>query len=97
MIADKVAKPRVALDGEECEIPFSDLQLEMPIISVRQYVGPRKHSCRIRNGEGYFRHTQSKVKSRFIEKEGVYSMRMRVQSEVKDDGQQLFAKPGAKA
>ena len=97
MVADKVAKLRVALDGEECVIPFSDLPLEMPIISVRQHVGPRKHSCRIRHGGGYFRNTQTKVKSRFIEREGVYFMRMKVISQVKDDGQQLFARPGAKA
>ena len=97
MVADKVAKLRVALDGEECVIPFSDLPLEMPIISVRQHVGSRKHSCRIRNGGGYFRNTQTKVKSRFIEREGVYFMRMKVISQVKDDGQQPFARPGAKA
>ena len=97
MVADKVAKLRVALDGEECVIPFSDLPLEMPIISVRQHVGPRKHSCRIQSGGGYFRNTQTKVKSRFIEREGVYFMRMKVISQVKDDGQQLFARPGVTA
>ena len=76
MIADKVAKLRVALDGKECEIPFSDLSLEMPIISVRQHVGPRKLFCRIRNGGGHVRHTQTKI--RFIEKEGVHFMRVKV-------------------
>ena len=47
MVASKVAYVRVALDGQECNIPLSDLPLKMPIISVRQHVGPLKHSCRI--------------------------------------------------
>ena len=97
MIADKVTKIWVALGGEECAIPFSDLPLEMPIISIRQHVGPCKHSWRIRHGGGYCRHTQTKVKSRYIEKEGVYFMRMKVLGQVKDDGQSPFARPGAEA
>ena len=97
MVADKVARIRVALDGEECEIPFSDLPLEMPIISVRQHVGPRKHSCRIRDGGGYFRHTATKRKSRFIEKEGVYFMRMKILGQVGEPESSLFARQGAQA
>ena len=97
MVADKVARIRVALDGEECEIPFSDLPLEMPIISVRQHVGSRKHSCRIRDGGGYFRHTATKRKSRFIEKEGVYFMRMKILGQVGEPESSLFARQGVQA
>ena len=38
-----------------------------------------------------------KVSQDSLREEGVYFMRMKVIGQVKDDGQWLFAKPGAKA
>ena len=94
MIASKVAYVRVALDGQECNIPMSDLPLKMPIISVRQHVGPRKHSCRIQQGGGYFRNLATRAKSRFVEREGVYFIRLKVLSNVPRENCQLFGRQG---
>ena len=71
MICTEVAHVRVALDGQTSDIPFSDLPLDVPMISVRRHVH-RGHGCRIREGGGYFRNNLTRKKSRFIEKDGVY-------------------------
>ena len=67
----------VELDGERIDIPFSDLPLTMPILSVRKHVR-RNHRCRIKEGGGYFTHNVTNKRTRFVEKEGVYFMRMKV-------------------
>ena len=77
MIADEVAHLSVELDGQGCNIPFSKLPLSMPIISVRRHIH-RGHRCRIQENGGYFRNTANRKKSRFIEKDGVYFMRLKV-------------------
>ena len=95
--ADEVALT-VELDGEKIDIPFSDLPLTMPILSVRKHVG-RNHRCRIKSGGGYFRHNITKKKTRFIEKEGVYFMRMKVvgpSNPDKDDKNMDFGRPAAR-
>ena len=94
MVASKVAYVRMALDGQECNIPLSDLPLKMPIISVRQHVGPRKHSCRIQQGGGYFRNLATRTKSRFVEREGVYFIRLKVLGNVLRENCQLFGRQG---
>ena len=97
MVEAKVAVLRVALDGQESSIPFSDLPLEMPIISVRQHVGSRKHTCRIQDGGGYFRHTVTRKKSRFVEREGVYFMRMKILGQRDEGGEMFCGRPGIQA
>lgn len=95
--ADEVALT-VELDGEKIDIPFSDLPLTMPILSVRKHVG-RNHRCRIKSGGGYFRHNITKKKTRFIEKEGVYFMRMKVvgpSNPDKDDKNMDVGRPAAR-
>ena len=94
MVASKVAYVKVQLDGQECDIPLSDLPLQMPIISARQHVGPRKHSYRIREGGGYFRNLQTRAKSRFIEHEGVYFIRLKVIGNSSVDKGRLFSRQG---
>ena len=94
MVASKIAYVRVALDGQECKIPLSDLPLKMPMISVRQHVGPRKHSCRTQQGGGYFRNLATRAKSRFIEREGVYFIRLKVLGNVARDNCQPFGRQG---
>ena len=97
MVADKVAVLKVTLDGQESSIPFSDLPLEMPIVSVRQHVGSRKHTCRIQDGGGYFRNVETRKKSRFVEREGVYFMRMKILGQ-RDEGSTMpFGRPGVQA
>ena len=97
MVADKVAYLKVKLDGQETEIPFSNLPLSMPIISVRQHVKSRKHSCRIQEGGGYFRNLKTRAKARFVEKEGVYFVRMQVSGQVPGDRSSLFGRQGTAA
>ena len=77
MIAKNVVKLRVALDGQPIDIPFPDLPVTMPIISVRKHIH-RGHNCRIREGGGYFRNKVTGAKSRLIEKDGVYCIRLKV-------------------
>ena len=93
MIADQVANLRVSLDGQACDIPFSKLPLSMPIISVRKHIH-RGHRCRIQEGGGYFRNTQNRKKSRFIEKDGVYFMRLKVIGSSGESPSLGFARPG---
>ena len=51
MIADQVAHLNVALDGQACDIPFFNLPLSMPIISMRKHIR-RGHRCRIQENGG---------------------------------------------
>lgn len=94
MVASKAAYVRVSLDGQECNISLSDLPLKMPIMSVRQHVGPRKHSCRIQQGGGYFRNVATRTKSRFVEQEGVYFIRLKVLGKVPRESCQMFGRQG---
>ena len=77
MVADKEALCSVELDGQPMDIPFKDLPLTMPILSMRRHIH-RGHSCRIQHGGGYFRNLVTRKKSRFVEKDGVYFIKMRV-------------------
>ena len=88
---------KVSLDGQESSIPFSDLPLEMLIVSVRQHVGSRKHTCRIQDGGGYFRRVVTRKKSRFVEREGVYFMRMKILGPSDKGDEMLFGRPGVQA
>ena len=86
------------LDAEKIDIPFSDLPLTMPILSVRKHVR-RNHRCRIKEGGGYFTHNVTKKRTRFVEKEGVYFMRMKVVSQsdqAKTDKSMDFVRPVAR-
>lgn len=95
MIADQVASLHVELDGQGCDIPFSKLPLTMPIISVRRHIH-RGHRCRIQENGGYFRNVATRKKARFIEKDGVYFMRMKVRGST-DEFPPLtgFTRPGS--
>ena len=77
MVADKEALCSVELDGQLVDIPFKDLPLTMPILSMRRHIH-RGHSCRISHGGGYFRNLISRRKTRFVEKDGVYFVKMRI-------------------
>ena len=77
MVADKEVQCSVELDGQVIDIPFKDLPLTMPILSMRRHIH-RGHSCRIKHGGGYFRNLISRKKTRFIEKDGVYFIKMKI-------------------
>ena len=88
----------VELDGERIDIPFSDLPLTMPILSVRKHVR-RNHRCRIKEGGGYFTHNVTSKRTRFVEKEGVYFMRMKVvglSEQLEADKSMGFVRPVAR-
>ena len=93
MVADQVARLHVSLDGQDCDIPFSKLPLSMPIISVRRHIH-RGHRCRIQEGGGYFRNVKTRKKSRFIEKDGVYFMRLKVIGSADEFPSLSFTRPG---
>jgi hypothetical protein len=96
MIADQVAQLHVSLDGQSCDIPFSKLPLTVPIISVRKHIH-RGHRCRIHETGGYFRNTQTRKKARFIEKDGVYFMRLKVIGNTTEFPPLGFARQGTKS
>ena len=77
MLADKEALCSVELDGQPVDIAFRDLPLTMPILSMRRRIH-RGHSCRIRDGGGYFRNLATRKKTRFVEKDCVYFVRMKI-------------------
>ena len=101
MLADKEALCSVELDGQPADIAFRDLPLTMPILSMRRHIH-RGHSCRIRDGGGYFRNLVTRKKTRFVEKDGVYFMKMRIMgpassvqnSPNSDNRPSGFARPG---
>ena len=66
--------------GESMDINFSDTPVTVPILSMRKHIH-RGCRCRIQNGGGYFRDTKTGRKQRFIEKGGVYFMKMRVSNQ----------------
>ena len=94
MLADQVARLRVELDGEESEIPFSNLPITMPIISVRRHIH-RGYRCRIHENGGYFRNVTTRQKSKFIEKDGVYFMKMKIMGNTGTGTEAGFARPGS--
>ena len=75
-------------------MPFSHLKFDMPILSVRRHIH-RGHRCRIRVGGGYFRNIVTKTKSRFVEREGVYFIRLKVVGAAETPAS-VFARPGQK-
>jgi hypothetical protein len=93
MVADQVAHLHVELDGQGCDIPFSKLPLTMPIISLRRHIH-RGHRCRIQANGGYFRNIVTRKKARFIEKDGVYFMRLKVRGSTDEFPPLGFARPG---
>ena len=95
MIVDKMASVRVLVDGQECTIPFSHLKLDMPILSVRRHIH-RGCRCRIREGGGYFRNISTRQKSRFVERERVYFIRMKILGQSDTGKGSLFGRPDRK-
>ena len=93
MVVNQMANTNVLLDGQPCTVPSSDLKLDMPILSVRRHIH-RGYRCRIREGGGYFRNTKTRAKARFVEREGVYFIRMKVLGQASDKGASLFGRPG---
>ena len=99
MLADEVATLSVEMggNGEECDIPFSHLPLSMPILSVRKHVH-RGHRCRIQERGGYFRNVVTRKKARFIAKDGVYSIKIRMLGNSKATSHSVpmpsFGRPG---
>ena len=81
MEVNQVATLKVALDGQASDIPFSKLPLTMPIISVRKHCA-RGHRCRLNENSGYFRNVQTRQKTRFVVKDGVYFVRLHIATDL---------------
>ena len=65
------------IDGEKHTIEFDDLPVECPIISVRKIVRKGNRVVFQENG-GYIVNTTSKKKLHFVEKQGVYFIKLDV-------------------
>ena len=80
------------IDDETHMIPFEDLPIECPIISVKKIV-KKKSVVTFQDGGGYILNTVTKRKLRCVERNGVYFIKLKIlePSEKKMSG---FARPG---
>ena len=80
-------------DGEEFPVAFKDMQVEMPILSMRKIVKKSNRVC-FENGGGHIRNKQTGRRIRFYEFEGVYFLKLKMHSPSSDTGQSDFHRPG---
>ena len=73
-------------------MPFEDLPVECPIISVKNMVN-NKSVVTLKDGGGYILNTVTKKKLRFVQRNGVYFIKLKIlkPSEKKMSGS---ARPG---
>ena len=95
MVADRVVPLTVELDGQRIDIPFDDLPLTMPILSMRRHIH-RGQRCRVDLGGGCFRNKATRKKSRLIENDAVYFMRMKIMGSNSDGKPADFARQDAR-
>ena len=87
-----IIEVEAGIDDETHIIPFEDLPVECPIISIRKIV-KKKNVVTFRDGGGYILNTVTRKKLSFVERIGVYSIELKIlePSEKKASG---FARPG---
>ena len=79
LIVDKVLEVDVELDGFEVHVKFSDLPVQCPILSVRRIV-KQGNIVVFKDRGGYILHKHSGRRIHFIEREGVYFVKMKLPS-----------------
>ena len=67
----------VTIAGEEHVLPMDDLPLEMPILSVRKIVRKGNYVT-FRDGGGYIKNVKSGKRLHFVERQGVYFIKVKV-------------------
>ena len=88
MESDEVVDVKVTIDGETHVIEFDDLPVECPIISVRKIVHKGNRVVFQEKG-GYILNVVTRKKLHFIEKHGVYFIKIMIQPPDED-----FHRPG---
>ena len=86
--SDEVVDVRVDIEGENHMIEFDDLPVECPIISVKKIVH-KGNKVVFQEKGGYILNVVTRKKLRFIEKQGVYFIKIRVHPPDED-----FHRPG---
>ena len=67
----------VTIAGEDHILPIDDLPLEMPILSVRKIVRKGNYVT-FRDGGGYIKNAKSGKRLHFVERQGVYFIKVQV-------------------
>ena len=75
MVIDKEIELNVELDGQSVTIKLSELPVQCPILSVRKIV-KRGSMVVFQNQGGYIVHNATGRKINFVERDGVYFVRM---------------------
>ena len=77
LLVDKVLETDVELDGYNVHVKFSDLPVQCPILSVRRIV-KQGNVVVFQEQGGYILHKKSGRRINFIEREGVYFVKMKL-------------------
>ena len=81
------------VDGDEFCVPFKDMDVELPILSVRKIV-KRRNSVRFNQRGGTIKCLDTGRILKFYEHEGVYFIKLKVTDPAIDPQQLGFARPG---
>ena len=65
------------VDGHDVSLGFVNMDVDIPVVSVRQFIGTG-HDVHFIEGGGYVEHRNSGAKIRFMELGGVYFLKMRM-------------------
>ena len=69
----------VSIAGEDHILPMNNLPLEMPTLSVRKIVR-KGNSVTFRDGGGYIKNVKSGKRLYFVERQGVYFIKVHVKA-----------------
>ena len=84
----------VEIGGEDHKIPMDDIDVDLPILSVRRIVR-QGNPVNFRQGGGYIRNARTGTKLRFVERQGVYFIKVKVKEPSPEDAlEQSFTRPG---
>ena len=74
----------VEIGGEDHILPMDDLDVDVPILSVRRIVR-RGNLVKFRRGGGYIQNARTGRKLPFVERQGVYFIKVKVKNPSPDD------------
>ena len=85
----------VEIGGEDHILPMDDLDVDVPILSVRRIVR-RGNLVKFRRGGGYIQNARTGRKLPFIERQGVYFIKVKVKNPSPADSidESVFSRPG---
>ena len=84
----------VEIGGEDHKIPMDDIDVDLPILSVRRIVR-QGNLVKFRRGGGYIRNAKTGTRLHFVERQGVYFIKVKVKDPSPEDAlEQSFTRPG---